>query len=325
MSDKWSALLHGKPSLINDEDWAVGELKLDDFPESIEDEAVGSSEVQKGRLVFLNMVGLTIILSNILQRLLCVRFQHTLDRTEEKTVTLLTRLKELQISLKDWFVNLPELLKMDSVASMKLSSVGYLRLAYLTVETSIHRLIVRTISQTEATDDTLVRVCRAAASERFNNAVDFIQRLQASHLASFWYFTSAQCCVLIYHFGRLLARTSTLPEARADFERKLTEYTWTLKVNGEAGTTFMKHALSMIDSSSRIHSLPVNSQSLTDLGTSPSTSHSAPGASFEDGDASTNDMDQPSVDSATAMAIDEWDASMTVHVYEWGPQADVLS
>lgn len=252
VQDKWTALLRGRPSMISVDGWDMDPLTDADFPEHVEDETAGSSEVEKGRLVFMHMASLAVILSAILRDIFGSRFQRSLYLEGNKVTTLLDCVKPLQIQLKEWFANLPDSLKMDTAASMKLSAVGYLRLAYLTVEVCVHRQLLKAMSETEALDATLGNVCRAAARERFTNAIDFVQRLQATHLASFWYFSSSQGCILIHHFGRVLQASAGNVEEKTSLVQKLKEYQWSLKVNSEAGTGFMKHALAVIDQSNHI-------------------------------------------------------------------------
>lgn len=195
------------------------------------------------------MAHLSVILAEILRTIFSARARRLLDCASNRLVTLLEWMKPLQVSLKDWFLTLPESLKMDTAASMKLSSVGYLRLAYLTVEVCLHKKLLRTLCNTPAPAATIAQVCRAAANERFINGTDFVQRLQAQHLQSFWYHPSARCLALIHTLGQTLSQTSSSEEERTMYTRKLKEYKWSLKVNSEAGASFMKQALALINQS----------------------------------------------------------------------------
>lgn len=250
--DKWTALLGSRPPMITEGGWDVDQLTDFDFPEHTEEEMVGSSEVMRGRLVFMRMTGLAVILSAILRDVFGPKMQRELFSAPNPVRVLLERLKPLQIELKDWSATLPDSLKMDTFASMKLSSVGYLRLAYLAVESSIHRKLLRVLAESADTEATLWTVCCGAAQERFAAAIDFVQHLQAQHLASFWYSSSAHCCVLVYHLGRALQTISTKSEVQRETAQKLEQYKWTLKINGDASASFMKQALNMIDQANRL-------------------------------------------------------------------------
>lgn len=252
MQDKWTALLESRPSLISQDDWDVDGLSEVDFPDNVEDDQEGSSEVERGRLVFQHMASLSVILAEILRTIFSARARRVLDAAPNRLEHLLEWIKPLQIRLKDWFLTLPESLKMDTAASMKLSSVGYLRLSYLAVEVCMHKNLLRALVTTELPDPTLTQVCRSAANERFINATDFIQRLQAQHLHSFWYFASAKCCALIHSFGQILGATAPSEDEQAMYSRKLKEFKWALKVNSEAGASFMKQALILINHSVRL-------------------------------------------------------------------------
>jgi hypothetical protein len=258
MQDKWLAFVQGRPSFITSESWDVSSLTTNDFPETEEDETAGSSEVEKGRLVYMNMASLTEILSDVLTVIMSPRAQRSMRTEGNGLVPLLDRIKPLQIRLRDWFSALPEGLKMDTAASMKLTSVGYLRLAYLSVEAAIHRQITLSSIHGAQYDARLVVICRDAARERFSNTADFLKRLYASHLASFWYMSSAKCAALVYYFGRLLSDSAQSIEEKSDLEDLLKAYKWALKVNSEAGASFARQSISLIQASEEVSSLESN-------------------------------------------------------------------
>jgi hypothetical protein len=281
IQDKWLAFVQGHPSLIPCDSWDVNSLTADDFPEIDEDETAGSSEVEKGRLVYMHMAGLTQILSDVLIILLSPRAQRMMQMEVNGLAALLERIKPLQLRLKDWFSMLPNGLKMDTAASMKLTSVGYLRLAYLSIEAGVHRQIALSLLRNVHQDSTLASICRNAAKERFSNAVDFLTRLTASHLASFWYMSSAKCAALIYYFGSLLEDTAPCAEERNSLRHMLKAYRWTLKVNSEAGASFARQAIALVDTSEGVStikpSLPATTVTQsTFVGTVPETSDHNP-------------------------------------------------
>jgi hypothetical protein len=151
---------------------------------------------------------------------------------------VLEKVKPVQLRLKEWFSSLPDCLSMEATKVMKLNSVGYLRLAYVATEITLHRRILLTLSS--ATDPQLYRICRSVAHERFMFAIDFVQSLKPQHLSSFWYFASPQNFALIGVFGTLLLSTASTPE-EADFYRtKLREYRWILKINSENGAKYSR-------------------------------------------------------------------------------------
>ena len=134
---------------------------------------------------------------------------------------------------------------MESTQVMKLNSVGYLRLAYVATEITLHRRILLSLSP--STDPQLFRFCRSVAHERFVFAIDFVNSLKPQHLSSFWYFASPQNFALIGVFGTLLLSTASNPEEAEFYRTKLREYRWLLKMNSENGAKYMKPAMALLD------------------------------------------------------------------------------
>ncbi|KAI5461827.1 fungal-specific transcription factor domain-containing protein [Mariannaea sp. PMI_226] len=229
MQDKWGALVHGRPSHIHYPDWLVQPLTVEDFPENAVDEndEDGSAEVEKGRILFCEMVKLTEILSEILSTFYTLRAQHeSLGSLREQ----LAIAKPIQIRLKEWFSQLPEVIKGEDIKFRKLSSTGYLYLAYYATEITLHRHIIRVASN--ATDDiALVEICRNAAKARLCSAIDFIKSLKPEHLQSFWYSPSCYNFSILSAFMLLLWSTATSTEEAAFYRQKLTEYRWILQVS----------------------------------------------------------------------------------------------
>lgn len=75
MQDKWSSLGSGRPALINSANWALYPVNNADFPEnaSHENEQEGSSEVEKGRVLFSHMISLSLILAELLETVFTVK------------------------------------------------------------------------------------------------------------------------------------------------------------------------------------------------------------------------------------------------------------
>lgn len=127
MQDKWCSLIHGRPSLISKEHWAVKELTEDDYQDSSESSLADSSteESKRGREMFSEMVVLTEILSTILDTFYTLKAMQEFDEaSENSTRIILERAKPVQIRLKDWFTRLPTNLKMDNTTTGKPLSTG---------------------------------------------------------------------------------------------------------------------------------------------------------------------------------------------------------
>jgi hypothetical protein len=248
MQSYWTSLGSGRPPFIHTSNWGLQPVADSDFPEnaSHEDDQEGSSEVEKGRILFTHMISLSEILAELLETVFGVKAMREISSAGVNELALvLKKVKPVQIKLKEWFSSLPDCLSMESTHILKLNAVGYLRLAYVATEITLHRRIILALSPT--TDPRLQQICRSVAHERFMFAIDFVQSLKPQHLSSFWYFASPQNLALIGVFGTLLLSTAPNTE-EADFYRsKLREYRWILKINSENGARYMKPAMALLD------------------------------------------------------------------------------
>lgn len=127
MQDRWGALIHGRPLLINSEDWAVKPVELRDFPETAEDDddEEGSSEIENGRWMFINMISLTEILTDILRTFFTLKATADLEREGQNAMMVtLEKAKPIQLRLKEWHAKLPQCLAVGHTKTRKLSSTG---------------------------------------------------------------------------------------------------------------------------------------------------------------------------------------------------------
>ncbi|KIW31295.1 uncharacterized protein PV07_02955 [Cladophialophora immunda] len=244
MQDKWGALVHGRPSHIKADNWEVFPLEHDDFPENVEEDHVeqGSSEVEKGILIFIHLSTLTQILSNVIDELFTVEA----SKRHGSTVALLQTVKPIQLRLKSWYNNLPSCLELDTTTSRKLSATGQLYLAYLTVEVTLHRAIVES-EMKKPLDAGLRQITREAAIMRFKSVVDFLKRLKPEHMQGFWHFASGSCLAIIGTFSLVLLATSTDPNESRAIYSQIAEFRWLLKINGP-GAGFTKPAVDLLQS-----------------------------------------------------------------------------
>ncbi|KAL4918820.1 fungal-specific transcription factor domain-containing protein [Aspergillus aurantiobrunneus] len=264
MQDKWSAMVHGRPSHVVSSNWTVRDLVEDDFTDAFasslsqpEDAPVGH-----GPLFFCHLVALTTILSDILDRF------YTLQSIEEfkaagnnRTRLILERAKPAQIRLKDWFARLPGALKLDSANELfetiteETARNGALHLSYFATEITLHRCIVRSLSP-KTTDAYLSHICRSAAKTRLISAMDFVNRLRPPHLRSFWPAASRTHFALIGSFGVLLRVTAPTNEEAEFYRLRLCEYRWTLSVS-KKDAEFLEFALDSLDNATDLdHHVP---------------------------------------------------------------------
>jgi hypothetical protein len=245
MQDKWGALIYGRPSHITRDNWEVKPLESSDFPETSQDDddEEGSSEIEEGKQIFLAMISLTEILADIMDSFFTLKIL----KSNLNTAEVLERAKPLQIRLKQWYSDLLPSLSLGKTKMGKLTSVGFLHLAYFVTEITLHRAVIR--SDPAPGTEQLHSITRAAARTRFTSAVDYAKRLRPEHLQSFWYFTSKLNLSIIGTFGIVLWLTSTDDEEREFYANQLAEYRWTLRVSSTSAE-FMKYAVSFLDACS---------------------------------------------------------------------------
>ncbi|KAL1864522.1 hypothetical protein VTK73DRAFT_5799 [Phialemonium thermophilum] len=267
MQDKWGALVHGRPSHIFAANWAVQPLVPNDFPdvEWDEDDEEEKMEIERGRTLFMQMVQLSQILSEILETFYTLQAMQTVASAgPQGTHLVLSLAKPIQLKLKDWYSALPTAVRMDSsyqspshVPLNRLSSIGYLHLAYYATEITLHRRIIRSLEASAAASGTtpstvdpyLQHICRNAAKARLISSMDFVNRLTPCHLRAFWYFASKTNFALIGTFGSLLWATSPGREEAEWYRRRLGEYRWTLSVSSRPGEGkgLTEFAMGMLD------------------------------------------------------------------------------
>ncbi|TID17471.1 nitrogen regulatory protein OTam [Venturia nashicola] len=269
MQDKWSSLIHGRPSHIFGANWAVKDMSQDDITEEAlvnanyaaeTDEEKAESE--KGQIIFSQMISLTGIMSEIMDTFYTqIAIQDFAAAGKNSTKLILERAKPVQIKLKEWFSKLPASVRMDNVVPNQLSSTGFLHLAYFATEITLHRRIVQSLNNplnssttpsstthSSPPDPYLLYICRSAAKTRLISAMDFVNRLRPEHLRAFWYFPSKTNFTLIGTFGGLLWATAPAKEEAEFYRLRLREYRWTLTVSAERAG-FLRFAVEMLDTS----------------------------------------------------------------------------
>jgi len=204
------------------------------------------------------MVQLSQVLAEILETFYTLQAMQTVTNAgPQGTQLVLALAKPIQLKLKEWYSALPAAVRMDSSLSTssappsRLSSIGYLHLAYFATEITLHRRIIRSLAASDAASNPsqpgnspvqtgndlayIQHICRSAAKARLISAMDFVNRLTPTHLRSFWYFASKTNFALIGTFGSLLWATSPGREEAEWYRRRLGEYRWTLSVSSKPG------------------------------------------------------------------------------------------
>ncbi|KAI0395245.1 fungal-specific transcription factor domain-containing protein [Xylariaceae sp. FL0594] len=261
MQDKWGALVHGRPSHIFSSNWIVQPLVPGDFSDADYDDedTEATQDMKRGRVLFVQMVYLSQTLAEILDTFYTLQAMHSVEAAGPQGIHLVLSLaKPIQLKLKEWYSALPSSIRMDNSflgsppnnSSGRLSSIGYLHLAYFATEITLHRRIIRALaSDSTPADRYLEHICRSAAKARLISAMDFVNRLTPQHLRAFWYFASKTNFALIGTFGSLLWATSPGREEAEWYRRRLGEYRWTLSVSGKPSENhrLTEFAMGMLD------------------------------------------------------------------------------
>lgn len=248
MQDTWSALIYGRPPHITPQNWGVQPITPGDFPESPPEEAEEDDDVEeleKGRTTYTLMISLTKLLSEVLELLYSQKAEAEIRQVFDSTKAVLERAKPIQLKLRTFFAELPEKMRMDSGEAGRLTSVGYLHLAYYATEITLHRRIIRSLSP--HTDPYLVGICRAAAKARLISALEYFNRLKPEHLQSFWYFASKFNFALIGTFAGLCFVTSVSSEEAQFYQLRLQEYRWVLRISRKS-SEFLEIASGILES-----------------------------------------------------------------------------
>lgn len=131
MQDKWTALIHGRPSHIQAADWAVPPLEQSDFIEDFvtaEQDLIAeeeNEEEEKSRVIFTQMIELTGIMAEVIDVFYTQKAIAEVNRAGKNgTRLILGKAKPVQLKLKEWFGRLPAVARMDAYATGKLSSNG---------------------------------------------------------------------------------------------------------------------------------------------------------------------------------------------------------
>ena len=252
--DKWCALLESRHShLILGRNWMVKLLTEEDFPDkspiisssqrnkpaskrplspignsSILDISPTDEDFNNGKLLFRQMVSLSIILGEIMDTFYTIGAMKTTTKIEH----VLKLAKPLQLKLREWYHSLPHRLSMNNYAPGNYNSNATLTLAYFAAEITLHRKIISTLSP--ESPEELIPVCRTAAKTRLIAAIEFIRDLKTEHINSFWYTCSTGNLALIGTFSALLYVTAPTKDEALIFRDCLRNYVWILRMSSKS-------------------------------------------------------------------------------------------
>lgn len=137
IQDKWTALVQGRPSHVQDVDWAVPPLVSADFDERITVEGQELSpekedpEAEKSHVIFTQMIELTGIMAQVINVFYTQKAISEFDRAGAQAIQLiLGKAKPVQLKLKEWYARLPETAKMDNYTPGTLCPNGKSRISH---------------------------------------------------------------------------------------------------------------------------------------------------------------------------------------------------
>lgn len=237
IQDSFSAMIFGRPCLISLIDWAVAPLQTCDFSESIQDEVAsrdggGSSSMENGKLLFMELAKLSTITARVLRQLYSVQALATV--TEPQQVLALA--KPLGNDLADLLKNLPPDLNIDNLQQGRLCVSGLFHLALQATTAVLHRRMVWALQRFPAGGDTqFAQIFRAALRQRAYNLVQLVSQLQPEHMEAFWFFAAGGCGVILGSFLALLRVTSTTVEESDELKGLMNEFEWQLRIKAKMG------------------------------------------------------------------------------------------
>ncbi|KAI0388033.1 fungal-specific transcription factor domain-containing protein [Hypomontagnella monticulosa] len=249
MQDKWGAFVHGRPPLLNHEDWDLRPCSLADFVESAADEdnlaGEDDSEEDAWQELFIRQTQLAEILAQVMQRYystVAMKPGGSLDQMG--VVAAVEMAKPLMLQLREFATNLPEHLRLESTRLRRLSPNGSLHLACIATEVAVHRALVRLLTPSTAKD--IVSAVRRAAKNRVQSATSMLESLRPEHTEAFWGGASAQQVAQIGSLAALLWVTADSPDEMRWCEKQIDGLRWVLRLRNQA-SSFIREALRLLE------------------------------------------------------------------------------
>ncbi|KAH3955528.1 hypothetical protein HBH53_000180 [Parastagonospora nodorum] len=233
MQDVWTALAHGRPLHIHEDDWAVEDLAGHDF---VEDDWTVE------RNFFICMTSLTRILYDILKQLYSVK-----NSTLQDTIQLYTKAQPMLAALEVWRDTLPPHLDMASIPSRQLCANGNIHLAFYAAKISILRRLVRSTALAPLCIDVdVLSAIRQLAHATTQQAIELVASLRLEHLEAFWFFATPYFLSVIGSFCTLLLVTSLTSAERDHWRERLRSYLWVLRVGSKSNEP-MRYAVNRLE------------------------------------------------------------------------------
>lgn len=248
MQDRWGACIHGRPFLIQDNDWDVKHCSDSDYPELQPTDDVTVEEQSTTRIgweLFIRHIELAQILSDVTRTFYttsATRSGGTLDQMG--VVAAVELAKPLVLKLREWQATLPNRLQLQNSNFRELCANGALHLAHAAVEIALHRALIRIM--TPDTPGSLYEVIRTTARAKVQTSIEMMTSLRPEHMAAFWGSAAAYQVAEIGSLAGLLWATADSTDEMAWCASHVEELRWALRVRGTAAA-FAREALRLLE------------------------------------------------------------------------------
>lgn len=247
IQDRWTAFVHGRPMLLQEDDWDLQPCSSSDFPEynSLEGLEMGGVAAPTGWRLFLSHIELAQILNQVYRTYYTTNAQRRdgdLDRMGVRAAVDLAQ--PILLRLSQWKSDLPDDLSFTTSHRRSLCASASLHLAYHAVIIALYRALVRIL--TPHTPQSLHAAVRSAAKQKLEAAVQLLSSMSPEHTAAFWGGVASYQAAMIGAFAGLLWATAESSEEMTWCVMRLDDLKWALRIRG-AAAPFARQALQLLE------------------------------------------------------------------------------
>lgn len=260
--DRWSALVHGRPLLLNDEDWTPQPCSPIDFIEVPHDQGVDLEESRdlvdeaSGELVMrrTQLVQMLTQVTRLFYTAKATRPGGSLDQIGTQAAVEMA--KPILLEMRNWHTGLSGRLSLEHIQQQgKLMATATLHVEYTSLEIALHRALLRLL--TPATPKDLALAVRAAARKAAENAVQLAGSLRPEHTLTFWGGIAAYQLSSFASLICLLWATAENADEMAWCTTHMTNLRWALTIRTQ-GCPLIKEALFLLERDAKFLSMPMD-------------------------------------------------------------------
>ncbi|KAJ4985794.1 transcription factor [Stagonosporopsis vannaccii] len=247
VQDRWTAFVHGRPTLISQDDWDLSPCSSSDFPEYSRIEGLGTGAVAAptGWRLFLRHIELSQILDDVNRKYYVASAQRrhgSLDRMGPRAAVDLAQ--PILVRLSEWKAALPEDLAFSTPYGRSVCASASLHLAYHSVIIALYRALVRVLAP--QAPRSLHTAVRGAARQKLEAAVQLLNSISPEHTAAFWGGVAPYQIAMIGAFAGLLWATAEDSDEMAWCATRWDDFKWALRIRGN-GASFAREALRLLE------------------------------------------------------------------------------